>query len=200
MSTTGIDALNRGTQRPLRDHAPQHFLWEWRDGIAHLTLNRPERKNPLTFDSYAELRDTFTALRSASDVRAVVLAGSGDNFCSGGDVHDIIGPLVAMSAPELLRFTRMTGDLVRAMRACPQPIVAAIDGVCGQRATGEFGDGGENVHVRRHFAAGAAGRDFPFVSEDSGDSETAFECFSFASAEGLGRTAVIAEDEPGSVV
>lgn len=130
MSTTGIDALNRGTQRPLRDHAPQHFLWEWRDGIAHLTLNRPERKNPLTFDSYAELRDTFTALRSASDVRAVVLAGSGDNFCSGGDVHDIIGPLVAMSAPELLRFTRMTGDLVRAMRACPQPIVAAIDGVC----------------------------------------------------------------------
>ena len=130
MSTTGIDALNRGTQRSMRDHAPLHFLWEWRDGIARITLNRPERKNPLTFDSYAELRDTFTALRSASDVRAVVLAGSGDNFCSGGDVHNIIGPLVAMSAPELLRFTRMTGDLVRAMRACPQPIVAAIDGVC----------------------------------------------------------------------
>jgi enoyl-CoA hydratase/carnithine racemase len=95
-----------------------------------VTLNRPERKNPLTFESYAELRDTFRALRSAHDVHAVVLTGAGGNFCSGGDVHEIIAPLVAMEAPDLLRFTRMTGDLVLAMRACPQPIVAAVDGVC----------------------------------------------------------------------
>ena len=95
-----------------------------------ITLNRPERKNPLTFDSYAELRDLFERLRNASDVKAVVIVGAGDNFCSGGDVHEIIGPLVELKAPELLMFTRMTGDLVKAMRACPQPIVAAIDGVC----------------------------------------------------------------------
>ncbi|MFI4927869.1 MAG: enoyl-CoA hydratase family protein, partial [Burkholderiales bacterium] len=99
-------------------------------GVATVTLNRPERKNPLTFESYAELRDLFGQLRYATDVHAVVVTGAGGNFCSGGDVHEIIGPLVKLKAPELLMFTRMTGDLVKTMRACPQPIVAAIDGVC----------------------------------------------------------------------
>jgi enoyl-CoA hydratase/carnithine racemase len=100
------------------------------DRVGHVTLNRPERKNPLTFDSYAELRDLFGNLKYADDVKAVVVSGAGDNFCSGGDVHEIIGPLVRLKAPELLMFTRMTGDLVKTMRGCPQPIVAAIDGVC----------------------------------------------------------------------
>ena len=99
-------------------------------GVATLTLNRPERKNPLTFDSYAELRDLFHQLKWAEDVHAVVIVGAGDNFCSGGDVHEIIGPLIQLKAPELLMFTRMTGELVKTMRACPQPIVAAVDGVC----------------------------------------------------------------------
>jgi enoyl-CoA hydratase/carnithine racemase len=110
--------------------APQHFLWDYDDGVATVTLNRPERKNPLTFDSYAELRDTFRALVYARQVKAVVIAGAGGNFSSGGDVHEIIGPLTGMDMPGLLDFTRMTGDLVKAMRACPQPIVAAIDGIC----------------------------------------------------------------------
>ena len=110
--------------------APTHFGWAFADGVATVTLNRPERKNPLTFESYAELRDAFRALAYAPQVRAVVLTGAGGNFSSGGDVHEIIGPLTAMAMPELLAFTRMTGDLVKAMRACPQPIVAAIDGVC----------------------------------------------------------------------
>ena len=109
---------------------PQHFDWSFDGGVATLTLNRPERKNPLTFDSYAELRDTFRALDQAEEVRAVVFTGAEGNFCSGGDVHDIIGPLVAMEMPELLKFTRMTGDLVKAIRACPQPVIAAIDGIC----------------------------------------------------------------------
>ncbi len=109
---------------------PQHFLYDVNDGVATLTLNRPERKNPLTFESYAELRDLFRALVDNSEVKAVVLTGAGDNFCSGGDVHEIIGPLTQMAMPELLAFTRMTGDLVKAMRACPQPIIAAVDGVC----------------------------------------------------------------------
>ncbi|MEE8247777.1 MAG: enoyl-CoA hydratase family protein [Alphaproteobacteria bacterium] len=109
---------------------PQHFDWSFDGGVATLTLNRPERKNPLTFDSYAELRDTFRALDHADEVRAVVFTGAEGNFCSGGDVHDIIGPLVAMEMPELLKFTRMTGDLVKAIRACPQPVIAAIDGIC----------------------------------------------------------------------
>ena len=100
------------------------------DGIATITLNRPERKNPLTFDSYAELRDWFLGLQRATDIKAVVVTGAGGNFCSGGDVHEIIGPLTQMTMPELLAFTRMTGALVSAMRACPQPIVAALDGVC----------------------------------------------------------------------
>jgi enoyl-CoA hydratase/carnithine racemase len=107
-----------------------HFRFEADDGVATLTLNRPERKNPLTFESYAELRELFRALARADDIRAVVLAGEGGNFCSGGDVRDIIGPLTQLDMPGLLAFTRMTGDVVKAMRACPQPIVAAIDGVC----------------------------------------------------------------------
>lgn len=109
---------------------PAHFLWEFADGVATVTLNRPERKNPLTFESYAELRDTFRALVYVKEVKAVVVAGAGGNFSSGGDVHEIIGPLTEMAMPQLLDFTRMTGDLVKAMRGCPQPIVAAIDGIC----------------------------------------------------------------------
>jgi enoyl-CoA hydratase/carnithine racemase len=109
---------------------PKHFQWQVKDRVATITLNRPERKNPLTFESYAELRDTFQRLNHAEDVRAVVFTGEGGNFCSGGDVHEIIGPLTRMEMPELLRFTRMTGDLVKHMRTCPQPIVAAVDGVC----------------------------------------------------------------------
>jgi enoyl-CoA hydratase/carnithine racemase len=110
--------------------APAHFLWDFADGVATVTLNRPERKNPLTFDSYAELRDTFRALVDASEVKVVIIAGAGGNFCSGGDVHEIIGQLTKMDRDGLLAFTRMTGDLVRAMRACPQPIVAAVEGNC----------------------------------------------------------------------
>jgi enoyl-CoA hydratase/carnithine racemase len=117
-----------------RDFRPQHFKWELDDGVATITLNRPERKNPLTFESYAELRDTFRDLRYAPEVKIVVVTGAGGNFCSGGDVHEIIGPLVEMQRADdmdgLLAFTRMTGDLVKEMRACPQPIVAAIDGIC----------------------------------------------------------------------
>jgi enoyl-CoA hydratase/carnithine racemase len=108
----------------------QHVVWDVHDKVGLVTLNRPERKNPLTFDSYAELRDLFRRLAQNSDVRAVVIQGAGGNFCSGGDVHEIIGPLTAMRMPDLLAFTRMTGDLVKAMRACPQPLVSAIDGVC----------------------------------------------------------------------
>ena len=113
-----------------RTFSPQHFLWSFDDRVATVTLNRPEKKNPLTFDSYAELRDTFRALVYADDVKAVVLTGAGDDFSSGGDVHEIIGPLTEMDMPELLRFTRMTGDLVKAIRGCPQPVVAAVDGIC----------------------------------------------------------------------
>ncbi len=114
--------------------APRHFLWHLDGKVATITLNRPERKNPLTFESYAELRDTFRALAYSDAVKVVVIRGAGGNFCSGGDVHEIIGPLVAMQCegdmPGLLQFTRMTGDLVKAMRACPQTIIAAVDGVC----------------------------------------------------------------------
>ena len=109
---------------------PKHFLWEVSDGVATVTLNRPERKNPLTFDSYDELRDTFWSLKQTRLVKVVVLRGAGGNFCSGGDVHEIIGPLTKMDEAGLRRFTRMTGDLVRSMRSCPQPIVAAVEGVC----------------------------------------------------------------------
>lgn len=123
-------ALEAGNRKALAGYRATHFRWEADGGVATVTLDRPERKNPLTFASYAELRDLFRQLKYASDVHAVVVAGAGDNFCSGGDVHEIIGPLVRLKAPELLMFTRMTGDLVNAMRGCPQPIVAAIDGVC----------------------------------------------------------------------
>src|SRR5690606_7978104 len=109
---------------------PEHFRWQVQDNVAIVTLNRPERKNPLTFESYAELRDTFHRLQYAEDVRAVVITGEGGNFCSGGDVHEIIGPLTKMDMNGLLTFTRMTGNLVKEMRTCPQPIVAAVDGVC----------------------------------------------------------------------
>jgi len=109
---------------------PRHFRWHAHEHVGVITLDRPERKNPLTFDSYAELRDLFRNLRSIHSVRAIVLTGAGGNFCSGGDVHEIIGPLTTMDAAGLLAFTQMTGDLVKAMRACPQPIIAAVDGVC----------------------------------------------------------------------
>lgn len=123
-------ALLAGNRRPLAAYRATHFRWEVMDGVATVTLDRPERKNPLTFESYAELRDLFHQLKWANDVQAVLVTGAGDNFCSGGDVHEIIGPLVRLKAPELLMFTRMTGDLVKHMRTCPQPIVAAVDGVC----------------------------------------------------------------------
>jgi enoyl-CoA hydratase/carnithine racemase len=116
----------------MSEFAPRskHFLWRREERVGVITLNRPERKNPLTFDSYAELRDLFRALGEVDAVRSIVLGGAGGNFCSGGDVHEIIGPLTTRDAPGLLEFTRMTGDLVKAMRHCPQPIVAAVDGVC----------------------------------------------------------------------
>ncbi|HYE39010.1 MAG TPA: enoyl-CoA hydratase family protein [Ramlibacter sp.] len=130
-STERVDpALAAGNRKQLAGYRAEHFLWQAQEGVATITLNRPERKNPLTFESYAELRDLFGQLKYATDIHAVVVAGAGDNFCSGGDVHEIIGPLVRLKAPELLMFTRMTGDLVKTMRACPQPIVAAVDGVC----------------------------------------------------------------------
>ena len=109
---------------------PIHVGFAVANRVATITLNRPERKNPLTFESYAELRDLFGTLGRVEDVKAVVVTGAGGNFCSGGDVHDIIGPLTGMDMSGLLEFTRMTGDVVTAMRLCPQPIVASIDGVC----------------------------------------------------------------------
>lgn len=124
----------RPSRGDLINFKPKHFLWEVNDKVATVTLNRPERKNPLTLESYAELRDTFRDLVYSDAIKTVVITGAGGNFCSGGDVHEIIGPLVEMQRKDdmagLLAFTRMTGDLVKAMRACPQPIVAAIDGIC----------------------------------------------------------------------
>jgi enoyl-CoA hydratase/carnithine racemase len=121
-------------RRDFAAYQPEHFLWSVDGNVATITLNRPERKNPLTFESYAELRDTFRGLAHADAVKAVVITGAGGNFCSGGDVHEIIGPLVRMQEAGdmqgLLDFTRMTGDVVKAMRACPQVLVAAVDGVC----------------------------------------------------------------------
>lgn len=114
----------------LASYRAAHFSYAFEAGVATLSLNRPERKNPLTFDSYHELRNLFAAFNHATDVKAVVLVGEGGNFCSGGDVHEIIGPLTKMSMTEMLEFTRMTGDLVKQMRLCPQPIIAAIDGIC----------------------------------------------------------------------
>ena len=111
-------------------YRPEHFLWQVDARVGRVTLNRPERKNPLTFDSYAELRDLFRRLKTAPDVSCIVVQGAGDNFCSGGDVHEIIGPLTKLDMPGLITFTTMTGDVVKAMRACPQPIISAIDGIC----------------------------------------------------------------------
>ena len=118
--------------RPFKDYSAHHFRWSTDDSgrVATITLNRPDKKNPLTFDSYEELRDLFRDLPSASDVRTIVLTGADGNFCSGGDVFEIIEPLTRMAMPDLLAFTRMTGEVVRAMRKCPQIVVAAIDGIC----------------------------------------------------------------------
>lgn len=109
---------------------PRHFKWQFDGQVGTVTLDRPDKKNPLTFESYAELRDMFRALVYVREVKAIVVTGAGENFCSGGDVHEIIGPLTKMDMPGLLNFTRMTGDLVKAMRGCPQPIISAIDGIC----------------------------------------------------------------------
>lgn len=128
-----VTSSNMGAmQKPFKNYMAKHFLWSVsEDGrVATLTLNRPERKNPLTFESYAEMRDLFRDLAYACDIRTVILTGSGGNFCSGGDVFEIIEPLTKMTMPDLLAFTRMTGDLVKAMRNCPQQIIAAVDGVC----------------------------------------------------------------------
>jgi enoyl-CoA hydratase/carnithine racemase len=119
-----------GNRTTLAKYAARNFQFEVSRAVATITLNRPERKNPLTFESYAELRDLFRTMTQADDVKVVVLNGAGENFCSGGDVHEIIGPLTKLDMPGLLAFTQLTGDLVKAMRACPQPIVAAIDGIC----------------------------------------------------------------------
>jgi enoyl-CoA hydratase/carnithine racemase len=114
----------------MKDFKPQHFSWRLVGDVAVMTFNKPERKNPVTFDSYAELRDTFRQLAGSDEIKAVVFGSNAGNFCSGGDVHDIIGPLLERDMKGLLAFTRMTGDLVKAMRACPQPIIGAIDGIC----------------------------------------------------------------------
>ncbi len=123
-------ALRTGNAVSLAGYSARSFMWSVSGRVATITLNRPERKNPLTFDSYAELRDLFRQLQHAIDIKTVVITGAGDNFCSGGDVHEIIEPLTRLDMPGLVAFTRMTGDIVKAMRACPQPIVAAVDGVC----------------------------------------------------------------------
>jgi len=112
-----------------RTYKPAHFIWEFAYGIGQIRLNEPSQKNPLTFDSYAELRDLFRALVYADDVKVIVFGSTEGNFCSGGNVHDIIGPLTKMDMTELMKFTRMTGDLIKAMRGCPQPIIAAIEGI-----------------------------------------------------------------------
>lgn len=119
-----------GHHQLLANYKAQHFQFEVAGKVAVITLSRPERKNPLTFESYAELRDLFRAMAYADDIKAVVITGAGGNFCSGGDVHEIIGPLTKLDMPGLLAFTRMTGDLVKAMRDCPQPVIAAVDGIC----------------------------------------------------------------------
>ena len=120
----------KSTRTALAGHKPEHFKWHAEGAVGVITLDRPDKKNPLTFESYAELRDFFRKLQYARDIKAVVVNGSGGNFCSGGDVHEIIGPLTKMAMPELMDFTRMTGDLIKAMRNCPQPVISAIDGIC----------------------------------------------------------------------
>ncbi|HEY2294410.1 MAG TPA: enoyl-CoA hydratase family protein [Thermoanaerobaculia bacterium] len=119
---------------PLESIQPQHFGWSVEGRVATVTIDRPERKNPLTFESYRELAETFHKLRHVEEIKSLVITGAGENFCSGGDVHEIIGPLVKMREEgrmdRLLEFTRLTGELVRTMRHCPQPVVAAVDGIC----------------------------------------------------------------------
>jgi enoyl-CoA hydratase/carnithine racemase len=127
---TGVPHRLPGGRMTLGDYQSRHFKFEAAGKVATITLNRPDRKNPLTFDSYAELRELFRAMAIAGDIKAIVVTGAGGNFCSGGDVHEIIGPLTKLDMPGLLAFTRMTGDVVKAVRACPQPVIAAIDGVC----------------------------------------------------------------------
>ena len=117
------------TVYPANQINPDHFSWSVLDNVATIKLNRPEKKNPLTFESYAELRDTFHKLQWVDDIKVIIITGEGGNFCSGGDVNEIIGPLTKMNIDDLLKFTRMTGDLVKAMRKCPQPIISAIDGI-----------------------------------------------------------------------
>ena len=119
-----------GARKELANYQANHFLYQAEGKLATITLNRPDRKNPLTFDSYAELTGLFRSMAHAVDIKVVVLTGAGGNFCSGGDVHEIIGPLTKLDVPGLLAFTRLTGDLVKAMRACPQPVISAVDGIC----------------------------------------------------------------------
>ena len=119
-----------GPVKSVADIKPKHFGWRQEGKVAVISFNRPERKNPLTFGSYAELRDTFRALNYVDDIKTVVITGEGGNFCSGGDVHDIIGPLLELDMTGLMNFTRMTGDLIKSIRNCPQTVIAAIDGVC----------------------------------------------------------------------
>ena len=140
---------------PLKDFTPEHFRLTIESGIAVVTLNRPDKKNPLTFESYAELRDTFRALRFDDTVTAVVITGAGGNFSSGGDVFEIIKPLTKMEAAELHAFTTMTGDLVKEMRACPQPIVAAIEGICA--------GAGAIIAMASDMRVGAAGAKVAFL-------------------------------------
>jgi enoyl-CoA hydratase/carnithine racemase len=140
---------------PLASFAPQHFLLAVEAGLATITLNRPERKNPLTFDSYAELRDTFHAARFDDAVTAIVVTGAGGNFSSGGDVFEIIEPLTKIGASDLHAFTAMTGDLVKEMRACPQPIIAAVEGVCA--------GAGAIVAMASDMRVGAAGAKVAFL-------------------------------------
>ncbi|CAH1671549.1 enoyl-CoA hydratase family protein [Chelatococcus asaccharovorans] len=130
MTASGVVLGGAVVAGPLSAYQARHVMLNVSGGIAWVTLNRPERKNPLTFESYGELTAIFRAARTDGEVKAFILSGEGGNFSSGGDVHDIIGPLVAMKTTDLLRFTEMTGDLVKAMRACPQPIIAAVDGIC----------------------------------------------------------------------
>ncbi len=129
-TATKFASAGAGVPRTGAEIKPRHFGWQVDGKVATITLNRPERKNPLTFESYAELRDTFRALVHVEDVKVVIFTGEGGNFCSGGDVHDIIGPLVEMDMPELMTFTRMTGDMIKAIRNCPQTVIVAIDGIC----------------------------------------------------------------------
>src|SRR4051794_22934982 len=134
---------------PLAEYSPKHFLLDVDGKVATVTLNRPERKNPLTFESYRELTDFFRACTMDEEVKTIVVSGAGGNFSSGGDVFEIIGPLVQMDTKGLTAFTRMTGDLVKAMRACPQPIVAAVDGICAGAGADAIDRGNDRLRTDR---------------------------------------------------